>query len=329
MTKFAFISYSHQDKKGLERLLVHLKPLADQGLINVWHDRENLAGDSLKKEISEKLESCDLFLALISPDYLASDECKFEMDRALERHKSGTVRIVSLIMNYCQWRYMPFSELLVLPEDGIPICSWDNEDKAFHDVVTELRRILTRDREVAHKPASKQTLATHPVSHGYSVKGKRARDKLREQYRSTKLNIIDLLLTLGNSQSYQDRENLLDQQEFKRFFKCAVSPDMSRWDAVASGLEENDYHFRDVLNHLHMLNDEIRRAITAIDIDNVKVTEYLSHYSQVLSRMDMIENDYDDIKLLCRHLWSFYTGYSFVDGYPDTDVMQDMIDRIK
>ena len=162
-------------------------------------------------------------------------------------------------------------------------------------------------------------------------KRKRVRTSLQKQYRSIKLDIIDLILMLSNSQfyPYRHRENLLDQQEFKRFFKCAVSPDMDRWHAVANGLQRNEYHLREVLYYLRMLNEEIRHAMTAIDIDDEGVTGYLTHYSQVLSRMDMIENDHDDIKLLCRHPWSFYTGFSFVKGYPDTDVIQDMIDRIK
>ena len=162
-------------------------------------------------------------------------------------------------------------------------------------------------------------------------KRKRVKIRLQEQYRSIKLRVVDLLLMLSNTRSYpyRDRENLLDQQEFKRFFKCAVSRDMDRWHAVANGLQRNEYHLHEVLYYLRMLNDEIRHAMTAIDIDDEGVTGYLTHYSQVLSRMDMIQNDYDDIKILCRHLWSLYTGFSFVDGYPDTDVIQDMIDRIK
>ena len=160
-------------------------------------------------------------------------------------------------------------------------------------------------------------------------KRKRVRTRLQKQYRSIKLDIIDLLLMLSNSQFYRDRENLLDQQEFKRFFKCAVSPGMNRWHAVANGLQQNEYHLREVLYYLRMLNEEIRHAMTAIDIDDEEVAGYLKSCSQLLSRMDMIQTDYDDIKLLCRNvLWSLYTGYN-AKGYPGTDVMQDMIDRIK
>lgn len=152
--------------------------------------------------------------------------------------------------------------------------------------------------------------------------------RLQEQYRSIKLHIIDLLLMLSHSQSYQYRENLLNQQEFRRYFKCRVSSDMDRWDAVANGLLNNEYHFQEVLYYLRMLNEEIRHAMTAIDIRDEEVTEYLMHCSQVLSRMDMIQNDYDDIKPLCRNLWSLYTGFSPIEGYQDIDVIQDMIDRI-
>lgn len=153
------------------------------------------------------------------------------------------------------------------------------------------------------------------------------RNRLQEQYTYMKLDGIDLLLRLSDSQSYQDRENLLDQQEFRRYFKCRDSSDISRWDAVANGLQENEYHLRELLYYLRMLNEEIRHAMTTIDIHDEEVNNYLKNCSQVLSRMDMIQNDYDDIKLLCRNLWSLYTGFS-PKGYQDTDVIQDMIERI-
>ena len=157
-------------------------------------------------------------------------------------------------------------------------------------------------------------------------KKNRVRNKLQEQYRFTKLRVVDLLLMLSKSQfyPYRDRENLLDRQEFKRFFNN------SRWAAVANGLQRNEYHLREVLYYLRMLNEEIRHAMTVIDIDDEEVTKYLKNCSQGLSRMDMIQNDYEDIKLLCRDLlWPLFTGYSFVDGYSDIDVIQAMIDRIK
>ena len=140
---FAFISYSHNNKWALERLHTHLAMLRRDKLIHAWCDRDILAGGYIDQEITERLESCELFLALISPDFIASDYCyEREMSRALERHELGEVRVVPIIIEPCEWKKTPLGRLRVLPDDGEPLSKWDNEDEAFLDVVTELRRIL-------------------------------------------------------------------------------------------------------------------------------------------------------------------------------------------
>jgi hypothetical protein len=69
----AFISYSHHDKAALDRLHVHLKNLTRGGHIETWYDRDILAGSDLNAEIARELEAADLFLLLVSPDFIASD----------------------------------------------------------------------------------------------------------------------------------------------------------------------------------------------------------------------------------------------------------------
>lgn len=48
----------------------HLFPLQRAGLIEVWHDREMLPGDTVDEEIAQKLRSADLILVLVSPSRL-------------------------------------------------------------------------------------------------------------------------------------------------------------------------------------------------------------------------------------------------------------------
>lgn len=160
-------------------------------------------------------------------------------------------------------------------------------------------------------------------------KRKRVRTRLEKQYKSIKLDCIHLFLIVSNSQDFKNRELLLNLKEFRCFFNEGISSDMTRWDAVANGLQGYEYGLNELLYFLRLLNEEIRHAMTTVDIHDEEVNAYLKHCSQVLSRMDMVQPDYDDIKLLCRNLWGLFTGFAFTNGgYKETDVIQEMINRI-
>jgi hypothetical protein len=144
----AFISYSHRDEKALERLHIHLATLRREKKITAWYDREILAGDDIDDEISVNLSDSDLFLALVSPDFLASNYCyEREMAKALERHAEGSLRVVPIILEPCDWKTTPLGKLKALPKDGKAISTWTNENVAYLDVVTELRRISSEAPE--------------------------------------------------------------------------------------------------------------------------------------------------------------------------------------
>ena len=139
----AFISYSHRDDWARERLHTHLEMLRRDGQIEDWYDREIQAGVDIDQEISGQLESCELFLPLVSPDFLASRYCyEREMSRALERHHAGEVRVVPIIIEPCDWANSPLKRLKALPRSGKPVVEWTNHNTAFLDVVTELRRVV-------------------------------------------------------------------------------------------------------------------------------------------------------------------------------------------
>ena len=144
----AFISYSHQDEAATNRLKVHLAVLRDEGLIDDWHDREILPGEVIDDVISRQLESRDLFLCMVSADFLASDYIQHrEMARALERHAAGGMIVVPIIIEPCDWQRSPLGRLLALPKDGRPVSLWKNENEAFANVIAGLRRLLERRTE--------------------------------------------------------------------------------------------------------------------------------------------------------------------------------------
>ncbi|MDE0712558.1 MAG: toll/interleukin-1 receptor domain-containing protein [Rhodospirillales bacterium] len=169
-----FISYSHKDEAALDRLHTHLAVLRRDRRIDEWFDREILAGGAIDAEIAERLEASRLFLLLVSPDFLASDYCvEREMDRALERHRSGHARVVPIILEPCDWPSTPLRDLKALPRDGKPVSEWTNENHAFVDVVRELRRILDAEGAPSSTERGEATIPAAPVQPGvrrYRVK---------------------------------------------------------------------------------------------------------------------------------------------------------------
>jgi hypothetical protein len=162
-----------------------------------------------------------------------------------------------------------------------------------------------------------------------SQKRSRIFRSMKRQYENFKKSCISTFLILSSSQEYQHREMLLDQEEFKRYFKNSNANDENRWDAVANGIQNNEYYFGEILYELRVLNDEIKFVRSAIDIHNEDVFQFLNNLSQIIHRMESTKPEYDDIKSFCRFLWEIFTGWSFIDGYRKTDIIADMIERIK
>ena len=138
----AFISYSHVDEYYVERLQKHLAMLKRDSLIESFYDRDIHVGDSLDDEIARNLADSQIFIAVVSPDFIASNYCfERELATALEMHQAGRIRVVSVIVEPCEWQRSPLGSFLVAPKDGKAIAEWDNENAAFLNVVSEIRRI--------------------------------------------------------------------------------------------------------------------------------------------------------------------------------------------
>jgi len=143
MAARVFMSYSHKDEELRDQLEVQLAMLKRQGLVDVWHDRRLSAGDHLDGSIGRELDEADVILLLVSPDFLASDYCyNIEKAGALDRHKDGDARLISVILRPCEWHHTELADYLVTPTDGKPITRWADRDEAFLDVARQIRRAI-------------------------------------------------------------------------------------------------------------------------------------------------------------------------------------------
>lgn len=189
-----FFSYSHRDEAMRDELEVHLAMLQRQKIIETWHDRRIGAGKEFAGEISEKLESADVILLLVSPYFLASDYCyDIEMTRAMERHGEGSARVVPVILDPCDWHEAPFGKLLATPKDGKPISKYASLHDGFLEVVQAIRQAA---RELGHASPNAGQNKTKPVAQAVE------RDKSRA--RSSNLRVT-------RSFTDSDRDGFLDE----------------------------------------------------------------------------------------------------------------------
>ena len=150
-----FFSYSHVDNRYRKKLDTHLSTLKRQGLISNWSDHEITAGKTLDAEIAKHLDSAAIILLLISPEFIASEYCyTVELKRAIERHETGTARVIPVIARPCDWHSLPFGSLKAVPEDGKAITLWSPQDLAYQDISKKLRAVVN-ELSVAESGASK------------------------------------------------------------------------------------------------------------------------------------------------------------------------------
>ena len=147
-----FIIYAREDKEIKHRLLAHLNPFKDPFNLTIWHDDYIEVGQEWNPHIESRLEQADIFLLLVSIDFMNSEFIhKVEFKFAVDRHKAGKSVVIPIIINYCQWDIdMSFkdynfnlNDLQVLPDEAKPIGDWRTPEQAFNNIAGGIRKVLS------------------------------------------------------------------------------------------------------------------------------------------------------------------------------------------
>ena len=140
-----FYAYAQKDEALRKKLEIHLAPLQQAGLITGWYDRNISTGIKWEREIANHLNTAQIILLLVSPDFLASQYCySVEMKRALERGERGEARVIPIILRSVDWKKTPLGTLQALPTGARPVTSrgWYNQDEAFTDVAQGIGKVV-------------------------------------------------------------------------------------------------------------------------------------------------------------------------------------------
>src|SRR3954470_24230591 len=102
-------SASPKDIALAEELLGHLRPLQLFAGGDVWTDARIRAGDETRREIQRAIDQADVALLLLSADFFASDGLiEREIPQLLERHRSGRLRVIPVLLRSCLWEVHPW-----------------------------------------------------------------------------------------------------------------------------------------------------------------------------------------------------------------------------
>lgn len=245
----AFISYSHADQRFLDRLHVHLKQLQRDSLISTWTDKDILAGGKLDNEISQSLQNSQLFIALLSPDYISSNYCyEKEFQEALRMQQEDNLTIIPIVVEDCDWLNTPFKQFKALPKDGKPVSQWSNENTAFLNVIQEIRNLLSTSSLITAKPSKKQK-----VNSPKNYKIKKTFDSIQKLEFQEK--------TFKEVENYIE-ENILELESLDNIYAKITSKESKSFEAV--------------LVNRNMIDME---STLTIDIDNNKNRLYQSLHS--------------------------------------------------
>jgi hypothetical protein len=103
-----FVCYSHRDARWLARLRVHLSPLEQKGIIDLWSDQRIELGDIWIRAINDALARAKVAILLVSSDFLASDFIReAELPALLASAAKGGCRVIPILVGPSAFSEIP------------------------------------------------------------------------------------------------------------------------------------------------------------------------------------------------------------------------------
>ncbi len=156
-----FCGYAHEDTSLFNLLNKYLAVLRSQEYITLWHDGEIPPGAEWESAIAHHLDQADIILLLISPSFMHSEYCRGEeMRRAIERHKTGEVHVIPILLRPTPaWKTTALGSLQALPTHGKPVTTWRIRDEAFANIAEGITHVIQQAQREEKYPVQEYGLA--------------------------------------------------------------------------------------------------------------------------------------------------------------------------
>gem|GEM_PF-5348868 len=113
--KKVFISYSSKESLFMHRLSTHLELLKSEGSIDYWHDRMIEPGTKWDDTIKKQLEESDVYICLLSADFLATPYVREVEIPAIKQQvaKNEEKKLLPILLNSCYWSKLFLEEQML------------------------------------------------------------------------------------------------------------------------------------------------------------------------------------------------------------------------
>ena len=167
-----FYSYSHKDAQYRDDMEIALSLLKRSKLLKDWSDLNILPGQTIPKEVRQKMDDANILVFLLSQDFIASDECMKEWEYAKQLTAKGKpIFRIPIILRDCPWEDLLANDnIKALPNDAKSVANFDNKDTAWMQVyhgikavISQLRKTFTSELEISAKMKKINNLSTSPT----------------------------------------------------------------------------------------------------------------------------------------------------------------------
>jgi hypothetical protein len=226
--KGVFVSYSHGDKKWLDKLRTVLKPgLAGEA---IWDDTQIPAGASWGDEIERAIASARVAVLLVTPSFLASDFIvSEELPRIVERQTKEGLTIVWIAVEPSLYSHTVLEKFQAANDPARPLSMLKKSDQD-----KELVRIAERILAAANVNAVANVLRTidefEPQAKAFvegneaPVSGARHRVVARQEPGWAKINVGQETITSEDLAKLDNRS-----RQLIRAFEFSMNDLFDRW----------------------------------------------------------------------------------------------------